>query len=98
MVAIVRGDIEGHRYAYDASACGPSDDPKQCDALQQLALHTDVQHWKLSANWLRGGTFCAWYGVSCDGNGDVVKLCVRPSNAWALSSMLPLLYSLRTWR
>jgi len=51
----------------------------ECDALAALYNNTDGTNWTNNIDWLQTDTPCGWYGVSCNGDGNVIALTL-PSN------------------
>ncbi len=59
----------------------------QREALIDLYNSTNGQNWTNKTNWLGApGSECTWYGVGCDGNGQVVSLYLQYNN---LSGTIP---------
>ena len=52
-------------------ACASTDDPEQCLALMDLYGATNGELWANNAGWLSGSSYCGWYGVTCEGSGNV---------------------------
>ena len=62
-------------------------------SLTDLYNATGGTNWTHKDNWLSGCTPCGWYGVTCDGNGQVTKLNLIGNN---LSGTLPTSLSVLT--
>jgi len=57
--------------------CSPSLTNEQI--LVQLYDAFNGAHWINNANWL-SGSYCSWYGIVCDQNGDVVTIDLHANN------------------
>ena len=62
------------------SCCHASDPKDECTALKNFYVGASKgDGWIYKPNWLLGGTYCSFYGVSCNAEGHVTKL-VLPGN------------------
>ena len=59
---------------HGAHYCASTDDPAQCAALVDLWQGTNGDKWVRNTGWLRGSSYCGWYGVTCLGTGNVTYL------------------------
>ncbi|HET89416.1 MAG TPA: DUF11 domain-containing protein, partial [Chloroflexi bacterium] len=58
----------------------------QCEALVALYNATDGENWTDNDGWLETTTPCSWYGVTCDGGGNVTQLRLHSNR---LSGVVP---------
>ena len=59
---------------------GSQDDVAQRSALLRVFKSTDGSHWTNNSGWTTDTSYCTWYGVGCDPNGNVRNLGLARNN------------------
>eukprot|EP00984_Skeletonema_dohrnii_P004616 scaffold1634_cov118-Skeletonema_dohrnii-CCMP3373.AAC.14 len=49
-------------------------------SLEAIYERTNGQNWTNSAGWMNEEEHCEWYGITCDGNGQVISVNLRDNN------------------
>jgi Leucine-rich repeat (LRR) protein len=57
--------------------CGEVETDDPYSILRAFFISTNGPEWNTKTNWLSHGDICQWYGISCDGDGSVVKLVLE---------------------
>ena len=70
----------------------PGDYPAERAALMSLYESTDGGSWFENGGWGGSGSYCTWFGVSCDGAGHVLHLNL--DNNWLMGPIPPAIDNL----
>ena len=54
--------------------CGEEETNDPYSILRAFFMSTNGPEWFVKTHWLSHGDICQWYGITCDGDGSVVKL------------------------
>ena len=55
---------------------GYVDDDGERAVLQVFYEQAGGSHWLTDTNWLTNNSVCSWFGIQCNQEGRVVKMCV----------------------
>eukprot|EP00984_Skeletonema_dohrnii_P014278 scaffold5981_cov146-Skeletonema_dohrnii-CCMP3373.AAC.7 len=57
-----------------------TEDKFERPSLEAIYERTNGQNWTNSAGWMNEEDHCEWYGIICDGNGQVTSINLRDNN------------------
>ena len=62
--------------SHGAICAGYVDDAGERAVLQVFYEQAGGSHWLTDTNWLTNNSVCSWFGIQCNQEGRVVKMCV----------------------